>query len=342
MLHSHLRIRTALGDAGVQDVWPNLIEEAESFLYPSAAGAYACLRGARWCAWNGQLDKAGDLYRLAVQLGSEAGLDLDVENALWSLAVLYSLRGHPIESFNEVSETRRMALSIEGSQSFIKTNPRTQQHSYQHLALGQLPAAHYWTQFRLLESIRGGSLMDELDSHAVLARIYIQSEEPLNALEHAILGGSQELVKDTAPKVGKWPHYLPDMLTSKAPWVQRTALLALKYVGDYAPPEVARQLVSELLCQLSKDPNDFQTVPTLFEALGAIILEATDEDLGQLIPHLERFAVRKPDTYRYTDPGVTTLASRMYRFRVELQKAGRLHPWGDVSRLSHSRMVSGA
>ena len=76
-----LRIRAALGDAGVQGVWPDLIGEAESLRFPSAEGTYVCLRGARWCAWNGQLDKAEALYRLAMKLGSEAGLDLDVENA---------------------------------------------------------------------------------------------------------------------------------------------------------------------------------------------------------------------------------------------------------------------
>ena len=315
-----LRIRAALGDAGVQGVWPDLIEEAESLLFSSAAGAYVCLRGARWCAWNGQLDRAEDLYRLAVKLGSEAGLDLDVENALWSLAVVHSLRGFSVETFKGISETRRIALTIEGSRSFVKANSRTQQHSYQHLSIGQLPAAHLWTQFRLLESIRSGSLMDELDSHSVLARIYIQADEHLNALEHAIYGGSQELVKDVAPKIGEWPDYLADMLISEAPWVRRTALMALKYVGDLAPPKVARLLVSELLSQFTKGSYDVRTVPTLFEALGAIIFEATDEDIGQLIPYLEQASVREPESYRLTDPGVLKLAARLYRFRLNFRK----------------------
>ena len=315
-----LRIRAALGDAGVQGVWPDLIGEAESLRFPSAEGTYVCLRGARWCAWNGQLDKAEALYRLAMKLGSEAGLDLDVENALWSLTALYSLGDLSVERFEELSETNRMALSMKGSRSFVMSNSRTQQRSYQHLANGQLPAAHLWTQYRLLESIRSGCLMAELETHAILARLYGQSDEPLNALEHAILGGSQELVKGMAPKVSEWPDYLADMLVSKALWVRRAALLALKYVGDLAPAKVARQLVSELLCQLSKDPDDVQTVPTLLEALGTIILEATDEDLGQLIPYLERASVREPERYRLTDPGVMSLAARLYRFRSNSRK----------------------
>ena len=315
-----LRIRAALGDAGVQGVWPDLIGEAESLRFPSAEGTYVCLRGARWCAWNGQLDKAEALYRLAMKLGSEAGLDLDVENALWSLTALYSLGDLSVERFEELSETNRMALSMKGSRSFVMSNSRTQQRSYQHLANGQLPAAHLWTQYRLLESIRSGCLMAELETHAILARIYGQSDEPLNALEHAILGGSQQLAKDMAPKVSEWPDYLADMLVSRAPWVRRAALLALKYVGDLAPSKVARQLVSELLCQLSKDPDDVQTVSTLLEALGTIILEATDEDLGLLIPYLVRASVREPDRYRLTDPGVMTLAARLYRFRSNFRE----------------------
>ena len=117
-----------------------------------------------------------DLFRPS--LGSEAGLDLDVENALWSLAALYSLGDLSVERFEELSETNRMALSMKGSRSFVMSNSRTQQRSYQHLANGQLPAAHLWTQYRLLESIRSGCLMAELESHAILARIYGQSDEP--------------------------------------------------------------------------------------------------------------------------------------------------------------------
>ena len=311
-----LRVRAALGDAGVPGVWPNLIREAESDQVPADERTFVCLRGARWCAWNGELDRAKSLCQLAMKLGLQAGLDLDVENALWSLTVLHSL-GEPSE---ELFETNRMAMSIEGSRSYITLNSRTQRRSYQYLAIGQLPAAHLWAQYRLLESIRSGCLMGELESHAILARIYGQSDEPLNALEHAILGGSQQLVKDMAPKVSEWPDYLADMLVSRAPWVRRAALLALKYIGDLAPSKMARQLVSELLCQLSKDPDDVQTVPTLLEALGTIILEASDEDLCQLIPYLERASVREPERYRLTDPGVMTLGARLYRFRSNFRK----------------------
>ena len=78
-----LRVRAALGDAGFSDVWNDLIKRASSLRFPPAEGTYLCLRGARWCAWNGELDKAQMLYRLATKLGSEAGLDQDVENSLW-------------------------------------------------------------------------------------------------------------------------------------------------------------------------------------------------------------------------------------------------------------------
>ena len=51
-----------------------------------------------------------------------------------------------------------------------------------------------------------------------------------------------------------------------------------------------------------------------------IILEATDEDLNQLIPYLERASIREPERYRLTDPGVMTLAARLYRFRPNFRK----------------------
>ena len=130
------------------------------------------------------------------------GLDLDVENALWSLTVIYSLGDISVELFQELAETNRMALSIEGSRSFVRVNSRTQLRSYQNLVNRQLPDAHLWAQYRLLESIRSGCLQDELESHTILSRIYGQSDETLDALEHAILGGSEQLVKEIAPTLG--------------------------------------------------------------------------------------------------------------------------------------------
>ena len=310
-----LRVRAALGDAGFSDVWTDLINKASSLRFPPAEGTYVCLRGARWCAWNGQLDKAQMLYRLATKLGSESGLDLDVENALWSLTALYSLGDLSAELFKELSETNRMALSIEGSRSYVRVNSRTQRRSYQYLANRQFPEAHLWAQYRLLESIRSGCLMDELESHAILARIYSQSDEPLDALEHALLGGSQQLVKEIAPNLDEWPQFLSTMVVSKAPWVRQSALLALEYVGDLAPAESARRLVPELLGHLHESAGDARVAPALLKALGTLILEATDNYLEQLMPYLEEYAAREPETYRLTDPGVMTLAARLYRFR---------------------------
>jgi len=306
-----LRVRAALGDAGVDGVWPNLIKEAETLRFPALKGAYICLRGARWCAWNGQLDKAESLYRLAMKLGSEAGLDLDVENALWSLNVLYALDFPSVELF----ETNQMALSIEGSHSYVKANSRTPLRSFQYIVIGKLPDARLWTQFWLLESIRSGCLRDELEAHANLARIFDQVDEHLLALEHAVFSGSEELVKELALKVSEWPEFLANMVSSDAPWVRRAAFLALEYVGDFAPPEVARGLVPELRNRLCIDADDDREMPILLKALGEIIFEATDDDLEQLIPILEQAAEREPDTYRRTDPGVMAIAARLYRFR---------------------------
>ena len=306
-----LRVRAALGDAGVEEIWLNLIREAEAIRFPAPEGTYVCLRGARWCAWKGQVDKAESLYRLAMKLGSEAGLDLDVENALWSLNAIYALDFPSVELF----EANYMALSIEGSHSYVKANPRTPLRSFQYIATGELPDARLWTQYWLLESIRSGCLRDESEAHANLARIFDQANEPLLALKHAVFGGSHELVKELVLKVSEWPEFMANMVSSDAPWVRRAAFLALEYVGDFAPPEVARGLVPELRNRLCIDADDDREILILLKALGAIILEATDDDLGQLMPILEQAAEHEPDTYRHTDPGVMTIAARLYRFR---------------------------
>lgn len=310
-----LRVGVALGDAGVPGAWTELLKQAEDLRLPSAEGAYLFLRAARWCARNGEVDRAESFYRRAMKLAAEADLDLDVENALWSLTVLYSLPTR----FDELFETNQLALSIGGSRSYVKVNSRTAKRSYQYLANGQLPDAHLWTKYRLLEAIRSGCLIDELNSHEILARIYIQSGDTLLALENAVRSGNTKLVKEIAPQVGVWPDFLADAVASGAQWVHRAGLLALEHVGDLAPPDIGRALVTELLGRLAGSEDDMSAAPELFKALGAVVLEATDVHLETLMSMLERVAPRKKDQYRLTDSGVMLLASRLYRFRPSLR-----------------------
>ena len=176
----------------------------------------------------------------------------------------------------------------------------------------------------------------------ILARIYAESDETLDALEHAVLGGFTATRLESAPKVKVWPELLADMVTSKAPWVCQNALLALEYVGDLAPPELARSLVTELLRQLREDTADVQIAPTLLKALSTLILEATDEDISKLIPILERAAVRQREEYLLTDPGVMTLAARLYRFRPNFrqQAASIFEKWPSGRTLEIGRAPS--
>ena len=308
-----LRVQLALADAGVSEIRSTLVGLAESFRLPAREGAFVCLRSARWYSWSGDLERAEQLYRLAMNLASQAGLDLDVENALWSLMPLYM-----DERYDELAETNELAMSIQGSQSFVKLNSRTREHAYRSLANRQMPGAHRWSRHRLLESVRSGCLLDELESHGTLARVYGESDEALAALEHATLGGSADQIKDLA-EVGTWPEFLADLVRSPAPWVRSAALSALERVGDGAPRSVARQLAGELIDELEQVSEEMRVAPALFQALQAVVLEATESELERLMTVLERAPPREPGSYRLTDPGVGMVAARVYRFRPTLR-----------------------
>ena len=135
-----------------------------------------------------------------------------------------------------------------------------------------------------------------------------------------MLSGEGKLVKEIAPQLDNWPEFLADALNCAAPWVVPTALSALQHLGDLAPPELARGLVTDLLNRLDDGLYTKSTVPPLLLALGAIVLEATDEDLGRLMETLEHFAPRRPNQLYTTDPGVLSLASRVYRFQARFRE----------------------
>ena len=305
-----LRVSLALADAGVEGDWAKLIHQAESVRLPKQETAYVLLRAARWSAWEGEVKQAEQLYRMAMKFAADADLDLDVEKALWSLTVLYSIERH-----EERAETYRSALTIQGSRSYVTMNPRTREHAYRHLADQQLLSAHLWSRYRLLESIRSGSLADELESRRLLARLHSASDEPLVALEQGLLGGDHLQVKDLSSQLDAWPDFLADMVSSPVFWVRTTALTALEQLGDLAPVHVARRLAHELIEQLRENADNWRLAPTTFQALKAVVLEATEEDLERLMPVLERVAPRDFNKYRFTDLGVTMVAARLYRFR---------------------------
>ncbi|MXZ23512.1 MAG: hypothetical protein F4Y80_01380 [Caldilineaceae bacterium SB0665_bin_21] len=309
-----LRVRLAMADAGVEGAGKALIDQAVWFWLPTQAKAYVILRTARRSAWAGESKHAEQQYRMAVQLGAEADLDLDIEKALWSLTALGGIRtieAETVERIREHAETNRLALAIQGSRSYVPLNPRTRERAFGHLVNDRLPDAHLWIRFRLIESIRSGSLMDEFDSRALLARVYDQSDKPVAALEQGLLSGDNKRVKDLSSRLKIWPECLADMVNSPAMWVRQGALTALEKLGDLAPSQTARRLARTLIGHLRTG----DMVQVSMQALQAVVLEADDSDLEQLMPVLERFAPRKPNTYRLTDQGVSVVAARLYRFR---------------------------
>ncbi len=318
-----LRINLAMVDAGAKGTGKDLIRQAELLELPAQENAYVLLRAARKAAWEGELERAERQYRMALKLAAEANLDLDVEKALWSLTALCTIRTiepDSVERFRECRRTNQLALSIQGSRSYVAMNPRTRERAFMHLVNEQLPDAHLWTRFRLIEAIRSGSLMDEFDSRALLARLYAQSKEPVTALEQGLLGGDYNQIKEISSQLEVWPDYLTNMVSSPALWVWRGTLIAVEQLGDLAPIETSRRLARMLIKQLQENADSKWTAPATIQALQAVVLEADESDLEQLMPVLEQLAPREPNTYKLTDPGSGMVAARLYRFRPAFRK----------------------
>ena len=311
-----IRIRAALADASEQDDWQGLIEAAMSLKYPGPMGSFVCRRAARWCAWQGNVDRAETLYRLSIKLGAESNLDRDVEDALWSLTSLYTLPGR----IEDLGATNRLALDINGSFSFVPMNTRTRARAYRHFAHEKIPDAHLWSRFWLLEAIRNGSLLDEIDAHSLLARVFHQANETVAALEHAVLGGKTDLVKEIAPATGSWPSFASVALQNQAPWTLKPILSIIQYLGDIAPPPIAREFANALVNRIRSDGLRSDATRSLLDALIAVVLEADTELTHQLIPLLLTAAKRNPEEFRLSDSGVAMIAARLYRFRPDFRK----------------------
>lgn len=306
-----LRLRVALADVDEADSWHSMIADAQARRFPPHEATFICMRAARWSAWNGDDEQAESLYRQAMSFGANAGLDLDVKHALRSLLSLYG----PTDRHDDFVEAHQLMLAVDGSNSFVPLNAQTARYSYENLATGELPEAHMLTRYRVLEGVRSGCLSDEIEAHGVLARVYLESGEPLDALEHAVLGGDLELTKEAASQIDAWPEFLDAMVGAAAPWVRLAALHALEHLGDLAPPQVATTLAHQLIRELLADREDPVAARPLYEALSAVVLEATDEDVEKLMPVMRQAVAREPGGFLWIDPGVVTVTARLYRYR---------------------------
>ena len=262
-----LRIKIALADAGEPGGWPDLINALDSNRFNAEQQTYVCLRAGRWFSWNGQLALAESHYRRAVGLGAKAELDLDVENAMWSLTRIYAIT----QRMEGLLQANKLALAMHGTNSYVPVNARTRQRAFQYIADEKWPDAHLWSRHRLLEGIRTGCITDELESHGVLARVYLQAGENAAALIHAVLGGSDSLVKKVTPGLTEWAPFIGDAVNTQSPWVLPVALGALEQMGDIAPAGSARSLAHDLLKQLRSVAADNPIAPALFRALSSIV-----------------------------------------------------------------------
>ncbi|MCY3734105.1 MAG: HEAT repeat domain-containing protein, partial [Chloroflexi bacterium] len=306
-----LRLRVALADTGEADSWRSLIADVLAHRFRPRQATFICMRAARWSAWSGDGERAESLYRQAMKHGAEAGLDLDVKNALRSLL---SLNG-PFDRYEDFDEAHRLMLTLDGKDSFIPLSTQTARYSYQDLATGELVEAHLLTRYRVLEGVRSGCLSEELEARGVLARIYLASDEPIDAMEQAVLGGHQALTEEAASRIHNWPESLEALVDTSAPWARPTALLALAHLGDLSPPSVATKLAEGLIREICAEPEDLQFAQWLYEGLGAVVLEATEANIEELMPVIKQAAIRQPGDYLLTDPGVVTVALLLYRFR---------------------------
>lgn len=308
-----LRLRLALADASDADSWLSLIADAQAHRFRPREATFICMRAARWSAWSGDGERAESLYRQAMTHGAEAGLDLDVKNALRSLLSLNGL----FDRYEDFDEAHRLMLTLDGKDSFIPLSTQTARYSYQDLATGDLVEAHLLTRYRVLEGVRSGCLSEELEARGVLARIYLASDEPIDAIEQAVLGGHQELTEEAASRIDNWPEFLDALVDTSAPWARPTALLALAHLGDRCTPSMATRLAEGLIREICAEPEDLLLGQWLYEGLGAVVLEATEQDLEKLIPVMTQAASREPQEYSLTDPGVVTVALLLYRFRPQ-------------------------
>ena len=246
-----------------------------------------------------------------MKLGASSRLDRDVENALWSLNAIYTIRGN----FDDLGETNRLALELKGVNSFVAANSYTRMRAYRHLACGELPSALLWAQYLALESIRAGCLMDEIEANRVMARVYGNAGEPKRAVQHAIVGAEANLVEGVVTVPAPWVPFALTGLKSKAVWMRAPSLTAIRISGDLAPPNVARRTIAAILEKLEEPGTGSKLAPDLFSALGSVALEAETDHLDRLAPIIERAAARESGEYRLSDRGVALVAARIYRFR---------------------------
>jgi hypothetical protein len=309
----HVRLRVALADALGLNSWNGLFRRAVTRDLPVRDAAYVALRAGHWYAWAGETDLAEVAYRRALELGSEARLEFDVRNAMYSLAHIYVRSRRDTDADVALDMTR----SIEGTGSYVPQNPRTRESSLRALSSGGAgPDAHMWLRHELWEAFVAGDLGGALETLSDLGRLYESTGFPIPALHSYVRSGDEKSAGALAGKLPAWVD-LTSLARTGPQWQRRTAFVAIAAEGDLVPEDDARNLVPAIVAMLGSGDN--RMAPVGAELAGAIAYQLSLEDATRVTEALMPHAPRGPQQYRWTDPGLLSFAGRTYLTHPKLR-----------------------
>jgi hypothetical protein len=311
----HVRLELILAEASGD--WTSLVSRASTGRISPANCGLVFVRQGRWLANRAQPDAAVDSFLQSIAPHSRAGWLGDAAEALYSIVDILHEYG-PDEQWGQYFERARL----------VKDQPRrfVGDRDYHAGALSSLHEEHFAEAHRLIrrllwQAVVAGHTTDERRARNLLGDLYARSGDHGPALANYVLAGQAKEAAQQVEAIGSYVE-IPLATEPGRPWVLASQLKALEAEADLVPEAVARALFPSLM-KAAQGVRQGWTGPNVssqaVDALGAIALQLSNDQLRELIGMLAPLIPRDPATWRPSDKATLHVFSAAWHRYPELR-----------------------
>lgn len=300
------RLLFCLADA--TDDWTSLLTDARRRMEPQLL-ALMFARYARYSAWSGHPDRAGQAWWDAVERGCHAGLEEDAAQWLYAQGELDRRYG-PLPT--DPNEPRHLAQAVllTGNGRFLPRG-RARERALERLQASRLPAAADALRRYHAESVVVGHWSSELDAHVLLGDLFTRTGDLAEAAHHYVRGGATKQLEQMLAGPEQCYVGLGAELDRASPWERATVYTAMAAQGDLVPDHQVEPLLTRALTEageyLAGRIRQSPFVPSVglaaFKVIGQLADQCPADQVDAVLNLLAPLTAREPNTYRHSDDG---------------------------------------
>jgi hypothetical protein len=242
--HEDVALRIELAAADVTGEWNELLHKARTATRRDL-GALTLARYARYTMWHGNYVEANQAWAEAINHACLAHRHEDA--AEWLYSQRFVINRHVPVLEDKWHPLARSLSNLPSRPRLVTSTSTSRENALAALHHDRKRVAAIHLRRYLCDSIRSGSLNDEIDARMLLGDLYAQTNEPQLAARQLILARDYEAARSVAQDLGDSYLDVSDLIASPVSWVVATAFEFVAEEADLVPDASVDSLIDSAL-----------------------------------------------------------------------------------------------